>query len=410
VALALLFGSALFLILYHGLLLERDSWLVDYDARFWFLGGVSWWGGQSPYDHARFTDLWLQVFGELPRRPGGFVYPGTILPLSLGLGLFPWDVARWVMRTLNLAAWAGCLAVLWDLMVRPTTWQAASRSRMLWVAVAGFSPAVGQAVYQGQIAVFVALGLLTLWRGLEARSTVWIVAGFLLAMIKPQISLAPTIFLAVAYGDRKVWIGLAATALMTSAVLLWTTPAEFVSGLATSLAEHRKQEWNQPYFYDSAFALLALTRLGGAATSVGVLVGLVAGGVLGFMGRKVDAEARLRLLQIVVAVTLATMPVHRYDQTIHMLLVGSAWALGSPRRGIVLLALCLSHESAYRLVWRLKELTGLPMPLAPTAASFLALLPVAALVWWWWQDQVRRQGPPRPAPAPTPPPPPGPRR
>ncbi|MCU0725502.1 MAG: DUF2029 domain-containing protein [Planctomycetes bacterium] len=387
------------------LALTHRNFLFDYDARFWFLGGVMWLRGLSPYDHGQFVDLWLREFGSPPAFPSGFVYPGTILPLSLLLGAFPWSVARHVMRALNLACYGLSLAILHRRFVRDGSLPGQPARRAFWVAVSAATPGMGIAIFQGQVAPIVTLGLVLAWTGLAQRRTGLCVLAFVLAGIKPQVSLVPLVFLLVRHWHRRAAWAVAAVVALSALPLLWSTPAGLLEDLRASVGEHMQQGFNDLSHYDSLPALLGATRLRRLALWAGIAAGVVAAVLLGCRARlRAEASWDVRALQIALVAAAALMPVHRYDLAVHLLLLATAWALGPAARGIGLFALVAAQGASYWVALRLVRpgagRTGswdTYMSVASDIATAFVAAELIFLLVLWFADR-RRMTTPGPGP------------
>ena len=103
-------------------------------------------------------------------------------------------------------------------------------------------------------------------------------------------------------------------------------------------------------------------------------------------------------MQIVIALATVTMPLHHYDFTIDMILLATAWVLGSTRRALILCMLVYAHGRSYwighifngHVLWRL-DLLGDPMTAASHAASVMGVAVLAFLTYCWVADRRSTQ-------------------
>ncbi len=387
-ALMIVAAAALAYTMVAGYASLSEAAIRDFDTQFWFVAGAAWWQGLSPYEFAAFEAVWNQRIGPLPPDLA-FVYPGTMLPVSLVLGSLPWEAARWLMRLGSTGALVGSLLLVRGVIRRAGALPVSASVRDGWLAAAFAVPAAGLALHQGQPTLLVLLGLCLAWSGYARSSTPAIAAGFVLAGIKPQLSLVPLLFLASCYPTRRTWWGVGAAGVVGAAVFAWSSPAILAADLGESLAVHMGQTFNQLGRYDSLVSLLGGTGLGRLGTFTGIVLGCLAAVGLGRGARAADFVTRLRLLQLAVALTSAAMPLHRYDLVIDALLLATAWTLGSRRRAVTLAVLVLAHGRAF---WIGRKLVGrIDMGMASLdfyslVASLLGGAVLAFLLWCWWRD------------------------
>lgn len=369
---------------------HRDDFLFDHDSRFWFVAGQCWWAGQSPYSHETFLQTWTASFGEPPRFRSAFVYPGSLLPLSLLLGALEWDTARFVMRALNFLSLGGCLWLM-RRVARADHDGPVPPWRDVWVAAAAVVPGVGLTIFQGQLSLVVTFGICAAWVALRERQNVLFVVGVLLASIKPQLAIVALLFLFVWFRDRRTLLAIAVAIAANALVLLWTTPAQFLVDCRASLAEHAAQEFNRPDNYDSLPTHVFDGAAGKVMEWIGVLGACAAAIGLGSRSRaRVAAlpHAEIRLFQIAIVCVGALMPVHRYDLAIQLPLVATAWALGTAWRRGLLFALVFAHGGASWAAWHLQHWFLITVDYHELAAE-LSVVELIALTIWWCGDVAR---------------------
>lgn len=370
-------------VIVFGMLRHQGEFLCDYDARFWYVGGVCWWHGASPYSLDSFLSAWTSAFGSPPLFRAAFVYPGSVLPVALGLGALSWDTARWVMRIVNLVALLGSLGILRGI-ARDAHGRVPPR-RDLWLGIAALAPGVALTMFQGQLSLLAMLGVCVTWRGFLRASFPWLAAGFVLASIKPQLTVVPMLFLLLRHATPRTWGALAIAVTMNCLVFAWSAPARLATDLRGSLAEHAAQEFNRPDNYDSLVAHLPIVAAGTLTEVLGALLGCTLAVLLGLRARRAVAgvpHADIRLLQVALVVTGAVMPIHRYDLAIHVPLVATVWALGSSWRAIAVFACVMLHAGASSICWHLGAAAGIAVDYHAFAATVAALELALVIIFW----------------------------
>jgi hypothetical protein len=379
---------------YLGCIHERGAFLNDLDMHVWYASGVAWWAGASPYSHAVFTESWINQFGY-SLNDTSFCLAPTMLPLSLILAAMPWEAARWVMRSINLVCLIGTVIVLWRLLCEMRPRSETEGKRTFFLAAALAVPAATITLHQGQLALIMGLGVALSWLGLHQKRSWLVIAGFYLASYQPQAAMVPLLFLIAHYRHRSTAYGLGVVLALSSLVILWTTPAQFAVDLQQSLEVHMHQKFNQPHHYDSVAGLIGDTPIGRWAMALGLVAGCSLALWIGQFARATDSPTqKVRLMQIVIALTTVTMPLHHYDFTIDMILLATAWVLGSTRRALILCMLVYAHGRSYWLghmfnghvLWRL-DLSGDPMTAASHFASLMGVVVLAFLMYCWVADR-----------------------
>lgn len=390
-------GIALLTVIVFGMLRHQGEFLCDYDARFWYVGGTCWWNGASPYSLDAFLAAWSQAFGSPPAFRAAFVYPGSVLPVALGLGALSWDAARWVMRVVNLITLLASLGILRG--IARDEHGRVTPARDVWLGVAAIAPGVALTMFQGQLSLLAMLGVCVTWRGFLRASFPWLATGFVLASIKPQLTVVPMLFLLLRHATPRAWGGVAVALAVNCLVFAWSDPMRLLADLRSSLAEHAAQEFNRPDNYDSLVAHLPVVAAGTVTEVIGALLGCAFAVLLGRRARTAAGAlpyGDIRLLQVALVVTGAVMPVHRYDLVIHVPLVATAWALGSPWRGAAVFACVMVHAGASSICWHFGTMVGVDLDYHAFAAT-VAALELALVILFWHLDTT--QGPVAAAPA-----------
>jgi Glycosyltransferase family 87 len=385
-AILLVFASLLAVVYISGFKNHGDL-LHNYDARFWYVGGTMILNGVSPFDHQEFENYWIEQFGEAPLYGGAFVYPPTISLICLPMALLPWDIACWALRiTSLLALMSACY-----LSVR-LVWPNRPLTRMgietyFLVAACGLLGSVTQTMLQGQLVLFVMWGLVAMFYGWRWNKTPLLIAGFVAAMLKPQIGLLPILFVFFAGGHRKIFTAIL-VALAVSVVATLLTPLENLPQIVqASIREHIVVEHNRPIGYDSLPALIGATAFGRTAIYCGILIGCF---IAAWFGRQFYRSGLSRVSvhlvrrwQIILALVPAWMPLHQYDFVIYVPLVATLAALPGWWRKGTLLALIILHQRLYKVGPLINPLTDDPVTFMLHLSSlFSGLLCILLVVFY----------------------------
>ncbi|MCC6487745.1 MAG: DUF2029 domain-containing protein [Candidatus Hydrogenedentes bacterium] len=347
--------SALF---YVGFLKNRGALVEDYDATFWYIAGQCWLEGVSPYDHDIFLEhYWKAAFGKHEHGDEfAFAYPSTLSVIALPMALFDWDWARHGYRTISFIAFCSVCVFLVS-MLRDGN-QGEQNRKIPW-GYLGFSALlypVSITLHQGQTSLVVLWGMVAALYGCHRQKTFWTVVGVVFACIKPQMSLPFLVYILFRGGIRQVAAGVFVSALLALGVVIPTVTPDFMAKCAESLAIHRSRWENAWFFYDSLPSLLGDTPLGGLAALAGVGIACAAAFWLARGGSKVpqaQSAVGVRHFQIICALTLAMMPLHRYDAVLYVPVVATLPLLRTLWQRILVLGLILFHGRIWFLLARL---------------------------------------------------------
>ena len=383
---------------YMGNIKNYNGFVWDYDTRCWYTAGVCWWGGDSPYDRDRYTEVWTSLFGEPPRNHATFVYPPTMALISLPLALFPWSVAPWLYRAASLAAVFGIGFLTHRLMAPEPGARPLNGAQAWYWGACAFLASVTQCLVQGQCATIVVFGCLAAWYGWRRGHWPVFLTGFLLACIKPQISLIPLLFILGAGGTRWFLGGAALASIFSAVVLLLFPHTQLFDGYGGSLENHMVyQEFNRWSRYCGVPALLGWTSLGRTAAIAGVLAGGAAAVWLGLQMRQRAGAPRNFLLhaQCIWVVAFAAMPVHIYDLAGQIFVTATLWIAADWRVRVLGVGLMVVADR----VPAIARLTGMIDPIAPLEPVLLhagtpicAALLVILFVWHYRNATVNQTG------------------
>jgi hypothetical protein len=336
-------------------------WLRDFDTRYWYAGGKCWLSGASPYDPVAFRQAWTEAFGEalIPAYGLAFVYPPTLLLVAAPVSLLPWSMASLVVRLLGCGAFLGILWVSARLAGSAAGARPAPAEPWLYAGFSALLLPVSQTLFQGQTSLFVVLGIVLAVYAWTRGSLLLLVAGCVLASMKPQISLLMLVYVLGAAGWRKAAAGAATVAGVSAALVLRVPTAGLLDQVRSSLEIHGVQVFNQLDNYDSLAGLFGATPFGKAFQRGFIAAGVLAALALVRSSRPGDDRSTtLRRVLALAAVSMAVMPIHRYDATLYVLIVMALVTVAGLRDKILVIAAVFLHG----YVWdgRVSTLLALP--------------------------------------------------
>lgn len=380
---------ALAALFYVGFLKNRGSPFEDCDGTFWYIAGRCWLEGASPYDHSAFMERWEAAFGKHEYGEDiAFVYPATLSVIALPMALFDWDWARHGYRAVSFLAYCLVCVMLVSMLrdappggqKRDIPWGYLGMSALLYP--------VSITLHQGQSSLVVLWGMVAALYGCHRQKTFWTVAGVVFACIKPQMSLPLLVYVCFRGGFRQVAGGVLVSALFALGVIIPAWTPDFVARCSESLAVHRSRWENGWFFYDSLPSLLGETAAGGIAALTGV--GIACAAALWLAQRAPERDhapsaVSLRHFQVLCALTLAMMPLHRYDAVLYVPVVATLSLLRTAWQRFLVLALILIHG---RVWFILARMYGYKASFAPSTVvvSILGGVILGLLLVFLFQD------------------------
>lgn len=300
-------------VVYAGALEDSPARLID--AQWLYVSGASWLAGDSPYNFAAFNRHWIALLGTQTNGPASFTYPPTIAILTIPAGFLSWKLAQMYFVVVNMIA----LGALWWVSVAILGDRGQSNSSMLLpvaISASGLISAVPACIYIGQTGIIATLGVFgTLWAAREGRP--WTMVIFvLLASIKPQLTGLVCLYALVFYGPKQFLPSMAVV--VVGAVVFIFSQSNFLSDYQMSIQHHLAMSFNQDARYDhlgAAFGhsfFLALALCGAML----VLAIAIADRSRAMMTASHQCINTMPSLMCIVAITLACMPIHKYDWVI----------------------------------------------------------------------------------------------
>ncbi|MEO1042564.1 MAG: glycosyltransferase family 87 protein [Pseudomonadota bacterium] len=236
----LLCGLSIVYLVYLGGVKE----LTEVDFKYVWYAGEMWNAGESPYDPA-FSGAASGSFlvdNELDR----WLYPPTWWPLSSGLALLNYETATWLWRFFTAASIAASIMLAF-LSLRKTNPDAGWLVLGITLFIAATSQATPTLLYLGQTTMIAGLGLALILYGWSHQRKSLIVAGLVLAMLKPQIGILGVALLGMSFDQwRNITIA-GAISLLIAMPAFWTGGIMGVTtGFLDALRYHGTLDVNAP--------------------------------------------------------------------------------------------------------------------------------------------------------------------
>ena len=365
----------------------------DYDTQCWYTGGTCWWNGDSPHDKDKYTETWTELFGRPPNNQATFVYPPTMAIISVPIALLPWPAAAWIFRGVSLLAFLGIVYLTRQLMM-----SFLPRLRLLgptgvYVCLTATLGSVTQCLNQGQCTLIVVCGCLAAWYGFQ-RKILWIfLLGFLVACIKPQVSMIPLLYIFFLGGYRWFFYGAGLAGVFSLIVLVAVPPTDLLASYQGSIEDHMQHQYfNQWDWYCGVPALLGATSVAKPVAILGILLGIAGAGWIAWRQRQFadTLRNRLRHQQLIWIVTMAAMPIHIYDLIGQVFVVITLWALPDWRRRVIVVVTMYLADKAYVIADRVERIGG---PVSEwhdivkiQGTSIAALVLLGLFFYWYWRD------------------------
>ena len=288
-----------------------------------YMAGRSWLAGHSPYDLASLSQLRLaQDWGGVPPLFWGehdvmlpFVYPPHWAILAVPAALLRFRVATAMWDLLSYAAFLALCALCCRLTLRrrPTF------SRPLLLAGVGLCALNGGVRWSLGDCQMDLVPLLAVAGAIvvapQPRSTVRLALLSFVALLKPQIAVAPLVYLFLREGRKGVALGALGAALISVMAMAPSGLSAFPAQYLESIRVHASQPFNAPQsFYDVAVVFDRLSP-GNWALSASLLLGV--GCAVGLAVVEPFASAApmtdpLWRLAVLMGVSMAFFPQHGY--------------------------------------------------------------------------------------------------
>ena len=279
-----------------------------FDFAYLYAAGTSWLHHANPY-----VIETLKAYNTTPvQLPSGFVYPPQSSVFSMALALLSFDVAAQLVGVLSIAA---LIFLAWYVQVMaavPFSTQSSPEYPGNWLlaALVMFSPFAASVIWMGQTSIFLTVALICGWACAEKGQN--FVGGllFAVAMIKPQFSLLPFLWLCM-NGSLGFYAGFT-LAFTLMGVGAWFTDSPLVTAHTwlDSIHYYRSIEFNVPGNEHVTAMQSVLVAAGLTSTPDLMLVAVVLAGGLWIFRHRFYRDAWLILLLLIGFVFI---PAHDYD-------------------------------------------------------------------------------------------------
>ncbi len=296
------------------------------DFAFIYAAGHSWLDGTSPYDVERWRSEWSFIQPsfviDAPTQP--FLYPPHWAALATPLALLPWPVATRCWDMVNVLAYAGLCVFSLRLLalhernawVKPEVW--------LFTALATFNAAVRYALWECQMAVLPAFGIVGAFWAFHHRRSGWLVVFAFLASLKPQLGFLPLVFLLFNGAHKEVLLAGAVALLISLVAMSPISLAVLGDQLADCYQRHMSISFNAPENFFSVEALISSHAIAERVMVIGpaAAVAFIAFHAVRRRGSAVHPKvAPLWLAALTACASAVLVPLHGYDLVLYTPLV-----------------------------------------------------------------------------------------
>jgi hypothetical protein len=277
-----------------------------------------------------------------------FMYPPYWAPLAIAFACLPWPVASRVWDLVNV----GCFLLICALSLElgRTRFRGALKIPEIWifVALAGFNPALHYAVWQSQMSVVSTLGVVGAFWAYREKKTAWLAVFAFVAALKPQLGVLPLFYLFMNGGHTGV-LAAAGAAFAVSVVSVLPHASELPAHLARIYELHMQLRFNAPTAFTNLPAVAASHLSGSTFMLIGPILAAVAAVVATRVRTRSPELQSDALLELAVAasITGALMPVHAYDLVIYCPIAILAYQFRTNWTGLLLAALVLLAGRAH---------------------------------------------------------------
>jgi hypothetical protein len=308
-----------------------------FDFAYLYAAGSSWLNHANPY-----VIETLKAYNTTPvQLPSGFVYPPQSSVFSMALALLSFDVAARLVGVLNIAA---LIFLAWYVQVMaaaPFSVQSRPEYPGNWLlaALVMFSPFAASVIWMGQTSIFLTVALICGWGCAERGQHFASGLLFAVAMIKPQFSLLPFLWLCM-NGSLGFYAGFAlAFTLLGVGAWLTDNPLVTVHTWLESIHHYRSIEFNVPGNEHVTAMQSVLVAAGLTSTPDLMFVAIVLAGVFWIFRRRFCRDAWLTLLLLIGFVFI---PAHDYDFVALVPVFAMLWRHGESRIHSILMPVCFA--------------------------------------------------------------------
>ncbi|HET8706812.1 MAG TPA: glycosyltransferase family 87 protein, partial [Pseudomonadales bacterium] len=295
------------------------------DFRWVYVAGKTWLQGDSPYNFPVFGEIFdatpYSLFTEKTNQP--FMYPPHWSLLAVPLGGLSYEAANRIWDFLSVSAYLGTLWLLFKLTKARLQQANAQQVVLLLVCLATLNGAIRFHLTASQMSLIPLFGVVGAFFSWEQRDTVNLALFAFIAMLKPQISLLPLLFLLLNGGHRGVLIGGVAATVVSLVSLGFTQNGilAFPEHMIDCIGRHMGASFNKKESFSNLSALIARIPNGKHYFWIGPTLAFVwlLGMVYWYKRHQNHPQLKnpVLLLALVCAATPALIPLHVYDLVIY---------------------------------------------------------------------------------------------
>jgi len=378
------------------------------DARHFYVNGVCWLSGKSPYNRDVYRDVYNSIMKNEtfrsvlpPSVAGATVYPPSFAIYTMPSALFAWDTGKYYFDFMNVCFLLTIIFFLTRLLKDLPSTRANVGKIGIVVGLGCFISAVPATIFTGQLSLLALAGCLGAFYFSERKQ--FFIAGLfvVLASMKPHITLLFVIYLFIRQRDWRffAWSSLLVGVTFLG-ILIMIGDLNPIPDILANLQFYSREEGFQPsykipgltYFMGHLMAELGISR------AILILLGLMIVTALALWFRKMSTvynnqeasetwvnhkkEQGFLEMALIFSVTALFMPLHGYDYTffftVVILLAIVRWNLAMwliP--GIILVA---RSDNLGNVLTRMTEMPVSGNLLASLGVIYLTLT-IAIIIW-----------------------------
>ncbi|MEC4805247.1 MAG: glycosyltransferase family 87 protein [Jaaginema sp. PMC 1079.18] len=214
------------------------------DMKFMYFAGRTWLQGLNAYNPeiaSRISENAIAV------ERYDFAYPPQIAPLSLGLALFPFAIARWLMVGLNLLSLTAIiiLSLLWIEQPETANWRLKSSGYRWFIPglIIG-NPFTAHIVWMGQSSLIALATLMAGWYAMRRDRPILGGIAIAIATIKPQLAILIVLWLILSRRWRVLGIAAIAGSIFCLVPILISGPIQVWFDWFDAIAIYKSQPYN----------------------------------------------------------------------------------------------------------------------------------------------------------------------
>ncbi len=311
---------------------QGGGFVFGVDFAYLYVAGQSWLNQANPYVFEIYS-----AHNTTPvSLPSGFVYLPQVSVFSMALALIPFDAAALLFGLINIAA---LILLAWSVQYLAANPVVTAPPRIgypdnwLLAAIVMFSPAAANVTYMGQTSILVVVALIWGWVCAQKGQFLASSVLFAFAMIKPQLSLLPFLWICMS-GKWRFYAGFAFTfALLGMGAWLTADPLTLARTWLDAIPQYHSMEFNQPGYWNVT-SLQSLLIAAGVASPPGLsIVSILLAAAFWIFRRHFGRDDLLALLLLI---GFCFIPAHTYDYIALVPVYAALWLYCRSRAHAVL--------------------------------------------------------------------------